>query len=194
MAVLCAVTLCALAIAGCGARSDEPSSAIKNLVSQARPIGAGPRFQPPVTGRPSSPCRRALGPRAAAHIEVFARDRVVIVPSGIGVEGSRTLDGRVAAARCYGPVVTLDPTGVVLSTPARRVTLRDVFAAWGLPLSRTGLAGFRAPPGGSVRAYRDGRRLAGSPGAIRVTRHAEIVLEIGPYVPPHTGYTFPSNP
>lgn len=125
---------------------------------------------------------------------MFARDRVVIVPSGIGLEGARTLDGRVTTARCYGPVVTLDPTGLILSTPAQRVTLSDVFSAWGLPLERTQLAGFHPPPGGSVRAYRDGHRVPGAPGAIVVTRHAEIVLEVGPYVPPHTSYTFPSNP
>ena len=104
------------------------------------------------------------------------------------------LDGRVTTADCYGPVVTLDPTGVILSVPARRVTLGDVFSSWGLPLARKRLAGFHAPPGGSVRAYRDGRRVPGAPGAIVVTRHAEIVLEVGPYVPPHTSYTFPSTP
>jgi len=28
-------------------------------------------------------------------------------------------------------------------------------------------------------------------GLVPLTRHAEIVLEIGPYVPPHLSYAFP---
>ena len=33
----------------------------------------------------------------------------------------------------------------------------------------------------------------GSPGRVPLTRHAEIVLEVGPYVPPHSAYTFPQD-
>jgi len=43
-----------------------------------------------------------------------------------------------------------------------------------------------------VRAYVDGRRWTRTaPAAIPLTRHAEIVLELGPYVPPHRSFTFP---
>jgi hypothetical protein len=45
-----------------------------------------------------------------------------------------------------------------------------VFRSWGQPLSATRLASFRAVP---------------------LTRHAEIVLEVGPHVPPHSSYAFP---
>jgi dihydroxyacid dehydratase/phosphogluconate dehydratase len=31
----------------------------------------------------------------------------------------------------------------------------------------------------------------GAPGAVPLTRHAEIVLEVGPHVPPHSSYAFP---
>jgi hypothetical protein len=37
----------------------------------------------------------------------------------------------------------------------------------------------------------DGRRCPGAPQAVPLTRHAEIVLEVGPHVPPHPAYHFP---
>jgi len=41
-----------------------------------------------------------------------------------------------------------------------------------------------------VRVYVDGKRLAGHPGALPLRRHAEIVVEIGRFVPPHASYLF----
>ena len=35
------------------------------------------------------------------------------------------------------------------------------------------------------------RRWRGSPSAVTLEPHSEIVLEVGPYVPPHRSYTFP---
>jgi hypothetical protein len=35
-----------------------------------------------------------------------------------------------------------------------------------------------------------GRPWRGDPNAIPLTRHAQIVLEIGPYIPPHRTYLF----
>lgn len=122
---------------------------------------------------------------------MFARNRVVIVPAGIGVRGAHTRDGRITAATCYGELVTLDPTGVALESLSAHATLAKLFDAWGLPLSDTQVAGFTAPPGTTVRCYVDGRRIPGPPARIPITPHAEIVLEVGPFVPPHSSYTFP---
>jgi hypothetical protein len=97
-------------------------------------------------------------------------------------------DGRISRARCYGALVTLDPTGVVLVSDGIEPSLAGLFRSWGQPLSNTSLASFR---GGTVEVFVDGRRWQGRPGAVRLTRHAEIVLEIGPYVPPHRSFTFP---
>jgi hypothetical protein len=36
-----------------------------------------------------------------------------------------------------------------------------------------------------------GRERRGPPGEVPLTRHAEIVLEVGPHVPPHPAYHFP---
>jgi hypothetical protein len=140
----------------------------------------------------SGSCAAALGPRDGVHVEVFAADRVLLLPAGIGTDPPRDLlEGRITAARCYGALVTLDPTGMVLVTPAARLTLGALFRSWGQPLSRTRLASFTAAAGSQVTAFVDGERWPGTPAAVPLTRHAEIVLEVGPYVPPHSSYTFP---
>jgi hypothetical protein len=159
---------------------------------EARPIGRGSRFLPVVRGPVGGRCEERLGRRYGIHLEVFAANRVVLIPAGIGVRGPvRRFAGRISAARCYGPMVTLEPTGVVLIRPGRRYRLAGLFRAWGQPLGRRRLVSFRAAPGGPVRAFVNGRRWPAAPGAIPLHRHAEIVLEVGPYVPPHHAYTFP---
>lgn len=196
--MLCLVALLA---AGCEGRSRAPTSPVAfagtdglppALVAQARPIGHGPRFHPPATGSVLGPCSRPLGPRAGVHVELFAQNRVVLVAAGIGVRPPvQRTEGRISGARCYGALVTLEPTGVVLVRAGVRATLADLFRSWGEPLSAHRLASFPAPPGSTVRVYVGGARVAGPPGAVPLTRHAEIVLEVGPYVPPHPHYTFP---
>jgi hypothetical protein len=169
------------------------SSAIPQaLLSEARPIGAGPRFHPPVTGPVSGPCTPGLGTRNGVHVEVFAANRVLLFPAGIGTKSPRDLlDGRVTRAQCYGQLVTLDPTGVVLVRPGAQLTLGALFRSWGQPLSPTRLASFSAPAGTHVTVFVDGRTWHGTPAAVPLTRHAEIVLEVGPHIPPHSSYTFP---
>lgn len=99
--------------------------------------------------------------------------------------------GRVSSARCYGAVVTLDPTGLVLVRPGQHLTLAVLFKAWGQPLSSSRLASFSAAPGHRVAVFVDGRRWSGNPATVPLMPHSEIVLEVGPYVPPHASYTFP---
>ena len=175
------------------ARPAPSSPAIpRALLSQARPIGAGPRFHPPATGPVSGTCTPGLGPRDGVHVEVFAANRVLLLPAGIGTKPPRdVLDGRVTQARCYGQLVTLDPTGVVLVRPGAQLTLGALFRSWGQPLSPARLASFSAPAGTRVTVFVDGRAWPGAPAAVPLTRHAEIVLEVGPHVPPHQSYTFP---
>ena len=40
------------------------------------------------------------------------------------------------------------------------------------------------------RAYVNGRRWAGALAAVPLRRHAEIVLEVGPFVRPHSTFLF----
>jgi hypothetical protein len=193
--------IAAALVTGCGtghsaqeASGSNPASAPipQGLLSQARPIGAGPDFQPPATGPVAGPCLPALGPRDGVHVEVFAANRVVLLPAGIGTRAPRTsVTGRITRASCYGALVTLDPTGLVLVRPGAGLTVAALFRSWGQPLSATRLASFRAAPGTRVSVFVDGRSWPGTPGAVPLTRHAEIVLEVGPHVPPHSSYAFP---
>ncbi|HEX5448763.1 MAG TPA: hypothetical protein VFW85_01745 [Gaiellaceae bacterium] len=141
------------------------------------PIGVGPRYQLPAT----TPAVRAgiCAPRPvqfAAHVEVFARRRVVVLPQGIGV-------GR----NCRYSASTNSPTGVVRLT--RQVTLGDLFRIWGQPLGTNRLLSFR----GATLAFVGGKRWSGDPRRIRLTAHAQVVVEIGGYVAPHPSYLFPKG-
>jgi hypothetical protein len=146
------------------------------------PIGRGPRFLPPPRGPLAQPAafRCRAGPlegRYRAHVELFALRRVVIVPRGIGVR----------AGACRYPARTLDPTGVV-DFDRRDLRLRDLFAIWRQPFGPSRLLSFR---GSRVIAFVGGKRWRRDPGAIPLRDRAEIVVEIGGYVPPHSTYLFP---
>lgn len=195
--VVSLVALTAVA-AGCGSSEPHPSSPLtgipRSLLAQARPIGIGPRFHPAARGADLGGCRRALGRRVGVHVELFAANRVVLVAAGIGTRPPRRMfAGRIVAARCYGNPVTLEPTGIVLMRPGSHLTLAALFRAWGQPLSGSRLAGFRAAPGHRVTVYVGGRRWNAAPGDVPLRRHAEIVLEVGPHVPPHRSFTFPAG-
>lgn len=195
LARLVAVALIAIVlVSGCGSTGRAPptSGIPRALVLEARPIGRGARFRPPVTGLLIGGCRRRLGPRTGLHVEVFAANRVVIVAAGIGTRPPWTFSaGRISSASCYGELVTLEPTGLVLVRPGLRLSLSDLFRAWGEPLSRRTVAAFTASAGAQVRVFVNGRRWHGSPANAPLAVHSEIVVEVGPYVPPHPSYTFP---
>jgi hypothetical protein len=125
-------------------------------------------------------------------VELFAADRVVLVAAGIGTRPPRRIsEGRISSASCYGELVTLDPTGLVLVRAGSHPVLADLFRAWGQPLSSRRLASFSASARGSVSVFVDGRRWVGTPDEVPLRPHSEIVLEVGPHVPPHRAYTFP---
>ena len=164
------------------------------------PVGAGPAYRLPAApavvlrgerlGRLS--CRAAAGPRVPVHVELFARRRVLLLPAGIGLSPPlRRRGADVVGARCTYPVRTRTPTGVVEVAPSAHATLRDLFAVWGRRLSASRLAGFRGEGAEGVRAWVDGRPWRGPVGAIPLVRHAEIVVEIEGYVPPHAAFLFP---
>ena len=184
----------AVLLSACGTadRPDSTTGIPRQLLRQARPIGIGRRFHPPATGQVIAPCQRSLGRRFGVHVEVFAANRVVLLPAGIGTLPPRSWSGgRVTSAHCYGGLVTLDPTGVVYVRKGANLSLSALFRAWGQPLSRSRLTSFAARPGRGVVIFVDGRRWRGRPGSVPLARHAEIVAEVGPLVPPHASYVFP---
>ena len=169
---------------------------------EPRPIGRGPLYRPPATGKAvraatpirglrCSPVRRA---RFGAHLELFANRYSVIVPAGIGIAPPLRRDGPyVRSGRCSYALRTREPTGVIEVARGAPPTLGDFFAVWGQPLSARRLAGFRAHRGDRVRAYVAGRLWRKPLGRIPLSRHAQIVLEVGGYVRPHPRYLFPSG-
>jgi len=127
------------------------------------------------------------GSRYGIHLELFADRRVVPVPAGIGVASpSRRRAADVEPGGCSYPIRTVTPTGVVEVSRGAPLTLGDLFAVWGQPLAAGRLAGFR----GTVRAFVGGRVWRGAVTAIPLRRHAQIVVEVGGYVPPHPTFLF----
>jgi hypothetical protein len=147
------------------------------------PIGAGPRYHPTaankavLAGSPVGRLRCASGRRFAVHIELFARRQVVIVPPGIGV----------ARSGCSYPLRTNAPTGVVEVLARGRLTLGDLFRVWGRQLDAAHLLSFP----GRVSLFVGGKRRTGDPRRLVLTKHAQIVIEVGGYVAPHPSYLFP---
>jgi len=146
------------------------------------PLGFGPRYQlepgPPVQTRLQCSRANTAKQKESAHVELFANKLVLLLPKGIGL-----------AHGCAYPVRTTAPTGVVEYVPAARPTLGDLFDVWGQPLSARRLAGFH----GAVSAWVGGRRWHGAVRSIPLRRHAEIVVEVGGYIPPHTFFLFPQR-
>ena len=141
------------------------------------PIGPGPRYRPTAIVRDGSPvgafdCAPA-GKTFRVHVELFAHRKVVIVPPGIGV----------ARTGCVYPARTSTPTGIVEIARGAKLTLGDLFRIWGRRLGERTLLSFRSDA--PVRAYVAGKRWAGPPAEIPLSPGAQIVVELGGYVPPH---------
>jgi hypothetical protein len=155
------------------------------------PIGVGPLYHPAAAAVPVAGlrCTSSEPRRFGVHLELFAARRVVIVPAGIGVAPPLRRSGAyVLGGRCSYPVRTREPTGVIEVERGVTPTLGRVFAVWGEPLSSNRLAGFTSSA--PILAFVDGKRWHGDPRAIPLRRHAEIVLELGGYIPPHTSFLF----
>jgi hypothetical protein len=163
------------------------------------PIGTGPKFHPrPLTDRvvqrkeiAGLRCTTGRDERFGVHLELFSRGLVVLVPSGIGVAPPwRTVRPQVLDGACSYAARTRTPTGVIEIVKGTKLTLGTFFDLWGQPLGPRRLAGFSARGDQRVRAYVGGSRWNGPVRAIPLRRHAQIVLELGPYIPPHESYLF----
>jgi hypothetical protein len=152
---------------------------------QPWPIGPGPRYQPPARPHAVVASKTVGGLRCSAprtsfrvHVELFANRRVVILPAGIGV----------SPRGCVYPLRTTAPDGVVRVERGATLRLGDLFAVWGQPLGQRRLASFTSSA--PVRAYVGGRLVAGAAASVPLTPHAQIVVELGGYVPPHSSFLF----
>jgi len=147
------------------------------------PVGPAPAYTPPArpvavaAGAPVGSLRCGdPGKTVRVHLELFVDRKVVIVPKGIGVSDTG----------CRYPVSTDGPDGILRVAPGLR--LADAFRVWGQRLDSHRMVRFtsRSP----LRAYVNGKLVRGPAGAVPLTPHAQIVLELGGYVPPHPYFLF----
>ena len=142
--------------------------------------GAGPRvptvaFTPPA--REPASCSTDSRSHARAHVELFRRGNIVVVPAGIGIRGGRR-EGAYVRGRCRAALWTEEPTGLVQM--ARPSTLGALFATWRRPLPR------------GARAWLDGRPWRGPLARLPLRDGAQVVVQEGlPLAPVHAAYTFP---
>ena len=118
------------------------------------------------------------------------RGRAVLLPAGIGIAQPASVSGgRVLGGRCRYPLSTADPTGVIsVNQPGRR-TLGQLFRIWGQPLGGHRLLGFRSHA--PLRTFVDGRAWHRGVRRVPLRDRAEIVIELGRLIPPHSFYLFP---
>jgi hypothetical protein len=110
------------------------------------------------------------------------------MPAGIGIAPPQARRGAfVLGGRCEYPVRTREPTGLVEIVRGMRLTLGDLFAVWGQPLSSRRVLSFT----GGVAAFDGRRRVSGGPRGIELRPHSVVTLELGRYVRPHFPYLFP---
>jgi hypothetical protein len=181
-------------------RSADEAGLLAADLARTRPTGIGKAFRPGPARNPAVSSEAAVGPlrclrggggaRYGAHLELFADDRGVQVPAGIGISRARRRGVFAVGGHCRYQLSTWDPTGVIQVTRTGSRPMPDLgefFDLWGEPLSRNRLASFSGP----VTAFLDGRRWGGDPRRIPLRRHAQIELEVGPLIPPHLVYLFP---
>jgi hypothetical protein len=112
------------------------------------------------------------------HVELFERGRGVLVPAGIGIRDGVRDGAYVTGGRCRLPLFTEEPTGLV-GVARDGLTLGDLYTVWGRRI-------------GAATVHVDGHRWTGSPGAVPLRRHAQIVVQTGnPTIVPHGQYRFP---
>jgi hypothetical protein len=122
-----------------------------------------------------APCAAAGSPVQRVHVELFANGFAIVMPARIGVRN----------AHCRAHTWTTTPTGVVRFDRAAK--LGDLFSVWGMPLGWRRLLSFHA----GVSVFRNGRRVRGDPRSVPLRDGDELVLETGPYIPPHRSFVFP---
>ncbi len=194
-----AVAVISLFIALVGAISQASGMPLHAHPPVPTPIGTGVRYRLSAGGAAighgvtvgGMACRMRTPRSRVAHVELFARGRVLIIPPGIGVAAPRRSGAIVTGGRCRYPLWTDDPTGVVHVAGGARATLASLFAVWGQPLGSHHLCGFRSRR--PVVAYVNGRRWSGRVGGVQLRAHAEIVVEIGRRIAPHAAYLFPEG-
>jgi hypothetical protein len=114
------------------------------------------------------PTRAGTSLHTHQHLDVFVNGKRVIVPAGIGI-----------GERFISPLHTHDASGVihVESPTVRSYSLAEVFAVWGVRLTKTCLADECGE--GKLHFFVDGKPAA-DPNRIVLIQHLEIAVVFGP--------------
>jgi hypothetical protein len=130
------------------------------------------------------------------HLDIVVDGRKVTVPAGVGLAepvdggpcpaGPKLLGDCVtrhvyAAAVANSPLHTHSASGLIHVEPDRpgTYTLGQFFDEWGVRLDASCIGGYCAGAGKELRAYVDGRRVAGDPRRIVLGNRQEIALVFG---------------
>ncbi|TPG28142.1 hypothetical protein [Mycolicibacterium hodleri] len=180
-----ATVLLVLALTRQGA--ERPSGAIR---IPATPIaGATGGDSPPpwpaptdvaaAVARSGLPLLRAEGTalHIHAHLDVFVDGTPVVIPAGIGID---------ERGGTISPLHTHDSSGVIhVESPIQSTfTLAEFFSEWNVTLSASHIGGLSVTPGSPLRAYVNGHRVPGNPGALTLHNHDEIAVVYGS-IPAH---------
>jgi len=114
------------------------------------------------------PARAGITLHVHQHLDVFVNGKRVVVPAGIGIG-----DGFLS------PLHTHDESGVihVESTTVRSYSLAELFAVWGVRLTKTCLADECGA--GKLHLFVNGNPAA-DPNRIVLSQHLEIAVAFGP--------------
>ena len=114
-----------------------------------------------------------------AHVSLFVNGQQDAIPVEIGITNA-----------CLYHLHTHDASGTIhIEAPSPQTfTIGQFFDIWGQPLTTTNVAGFTGP----VTVFVNGAPYSGDPGAIVLTSHEEITLEVGTTVTPPT-YSWPAG-
>ncbi|AYG82178.1 hypothetical protein DWB77_04348 [Streptomyces hundungensis] len=162
--------------------------AVTALTAQGATAAAPGRPDPHPVGEGAPPWPAPADPAAAAksaglemlsaegmvqhthtHLDVLVDGRPVTVPASIGID---------APHRLISPLHTHDTSGVIhVESPKRAdFTLGQFMTEWGVPLSADRIGGLHAVGGRHLKAYVNGRAVAGNPAAIVLRERDEIAL------------------
>jgi hypothetical protein len=110
------------------------------------------------------------------HLVVFVDGKRVTVPQYVGINYPAPQKDVFFAV-----LHTHDDSGIIhIESPVQRdYTLGQFFDVWGVPFTSTSIGSYTNSGNKTVRAFVDGKPVAGDPRSIVLTNHEEIVVTYG---------------
>lgn len=109
-----------------------------------------------------------------AHLTMIDKGKQVGVPALIGFDVNHD---------CLFWVHTHQPSyGIIHEEAPHKIvpTLGTFFKIWGAPLTTTKIGSMKIASGEQVKTYVNGKQYTGALDAIKLPRHADVVIEVGP--------------